>query len=104
MPDFSITAGARRPAWRMVVLEDGEAMDLSNASAVTFVVKRGGVSLGTFTGAIEDATAGVIRMDWPASPALTHGDYAVQVKIDWGSSVYQYVPDRRFLHLKVKPA
>jgi hypothetical protein len=87
----------------MEVLADGEAVDLTNASAVTFIAKKGGVSIGTLTGTIENAASGIVRLDWPASPALTAGDWAVQVKIDWGSSVYQYVPDRRFLHLYVKP-
>lgn len=103
MADFTMVAGGRRPSLRVQLTEDGLPFNLTDASGVTLEVGRSGTALGSLTCTIENAASGIVRLDWPASPALTAGTFTGQFKIDWGSSVYQHVPSHRSWVLEVRP-
>lgn len=107
---FVIKQGDRLPSLEVIVKKkaDGEIIDLSTASSVTFRMWKQRATSGTYkvdsAAVIASAVDGVVRYDWTTTDTNEVGDYLAEFVIVWPLSKQQTIPTNGVFHVRVVDA
>ena len=102
MADFTIGQGARKPDLTFQLLENGAAMNLSNATNVTLrAMKADGTTGFTGTCTLTSASLGKGKYEFGANDTASPGEYRVAFIVDDGLSTEQFVPTARVASIEV---
>jgi len=82
---FEIRAGDQRPHYRIQLTGNGDPVDLTGATSVTFLMKRRatGATVVNAAGAFIDRTLGLVEYAWGETDTALPGGYDMKVRIDW---------------------
>lgn len=103
MADFVVKCHDLLPAFRVPILADGAALDLTLAVSADFIMKS---ATGTVTvnkpAVIEvPKTSGIVRYDWATPDTDTAGTYTAEVEIHWPSSKPQTAPTDSYWTIEI---
>jgi hypothetical protein len=94
MADFSLQKDDRLPAFRTTLTVNGQPLDLTLATGLTFIMRlaTGGTPKVSAAATIITAAAGVVEYAWAAGDTDTVGSYQAQWKITWPGPKFQRAP------------
>ena len=86
-----------------LVDSNGDAVDLSTATGVKFVMRAGGASTAKvdYAASITTAASGIVTYTWVSGDTDTAGIYNGEFEVNWGSSVYQTFPADGYLEIEI---
>lgn len=103
--DFVITQGTTSPLFTWQLIDSNFAViDLTNATGVTFVMRKVSSSTPAVTAAatITNAEAGEVSYQWAAADTASAGIYSAQFVITYSSGLTQASPGDGYLEIMVE--
>lgn len=96
MKTFKIKQNDSKPFLSVTVTQDGSAVDLTDVSVVKFYMitadnQRTQAVSGT--GAVSNASGGVIKYEWAAGDTDTPGEYWAEFELEWDTGEKQTIPE-----------
>ena len=94
---FEIKRNDRRPYWRTTLTENGNAVNVTTATAVTFTMRTGTtIKINKEAMVLVDAAEGIVEYRWSAGSTDTAGSYNAEVEVDWGAGITQTFPSKGY--------
>jgi hypothetical protein len=102
--EFTIKRGSRLPHIQATVTAHGGPVDLSQVTAVRFVMTTlAGVIKVNAAGVVVDATEGVVEYAWAAADTDTPGEYEAEFVLTFDTGEVMRVPTEGYIIVRVVP-
>jgi hypothetical protein len=104
MADFTIKKDDTRPVIQRYLIQnvDGATspVNLTNASALAFIMKSGGAVV-TGVASIVTAASGCWAYKWATGDTATAAQYDAEIEIKWSDGGYETVPNDGYFSIEV---
>lgn len=101
---FEIKQNDRRPYWRVMLTENGDAANITGAVGAVFTMKdatSGTLKINKEAMTVIEEVSGTVEYVWQAGDTDTAGTYSAEVEVDWGGGETQTFPSHGYFLITI---